>query len=185
MKRCSQCDFIYEDDQNLCDMDGHELVYEPTIEALQVIATKAAIRLPIQPANSRSGRPALFAGAAVLIGIVLFVGYSGFTSEYAPQSTKAPSTNLIDLPQSAPDPTSATPSASPTPSPNPSPRLEKTTVRPTIATPRARSTSLNRSTAPGPQTVRSQPTKANHKKESRMGGFLRKTGRILKRPFKF
>lgn len=32
MKLCSQCEFIYEDDQELCDMDGAELVHEPTLE---------------------------------------------------------------------------------------------------------------------------------------------------------
>src|SRR6185503_10189002 len=32
MKLCSQCEFIYEDDQERCDMDGAELVYEPTLE---------------------------------------------------------------------------------------------------------------------------------------------------------
>ncbi len=29
MKLCPQCEFIYEDDQTLCDMDGKELVYDP------------------------------------------------------------------------------------------------------------------------------------------------------------
>ena len=28
MKLCPQCEFIYEDDQTLCDMDGRELVYD-------------------------------------------------------------------------------------------------------------------------------------------------------------
>ncbi len=185
MKRCSQCDFIYEDDQHLCDMDGNELVYEPTLQALQVIAAKAADRLPARPAKSGSGRPALLAGAAVLIGTVLFVGYSGFTSEYAPQNTKAPSTNVIRAPQSTPDHTPATPAVSPTPSPSRSPRLEKTGVRPTIASPVARSTPRFRSTAQRRETTRPQPTKANHKKESGIGGFLKKTGKILKKPFKF
>jgi len=32
MKLCSQCEFIYEDEQERCDMDGGELVYEPTLE---------------------------------------------------------------------------------------------------------------------------------------------------------
>ena len=32
MKLCSQCEFIYEDDQELCDMDGAQLVYEPTLD---------------------------------------------------------------------------------------------------------------------------------------------------------
>jgi len=30
MKLCPQCDFIYEDDQIVCDMDGKELVSDPT-----------------------------------------------------------------------------------------------------------------------------------------------------------
>ena len=29
MKLCPQCEFIYEDDQNTCDMDGKELVFDP------------------------------------------------------------------------------------------------------------------------------------------------------------
>lgn len=28
MKRCPLCDFIYEDDQSVCDMDGTELVHD-------------------------------------------------------------------------------------------------------------------------------------------------------------
>jgi len=32
MKLCSQCQFIYEDEQERCDMDGAELVHEPTLE---------------------------------------------------------------------------------------------------------------------------------------------------------
>lgn len=185
MKRCSQCDFIYEDDQHLCDMDGHELVHEPTLHPLQINAANAATKPPTRPVKSRARRLALAAAAAVLLGTVLSVGYSGFTSEYAPQNTKAPSTNVIRAPQSAPDHTPATPAVSPTPSPSHSPRLEKTRVRPTIASPVARSTPRFRSTAPRREMARSQPAKANHKKESGIGGFLKKTGRILKRPFKF
>lgn len=30
MKLCPQCEFIYEDDQTFCDMDGKELVYDPS-----------------------------------------------------------------------------------------------------------------------------------------------------------
>ena len=32
MKLCPQCQFIYEDDQNLCDMDGKALVYDNRLE---------------------------------------------------------------------------------------------------------------------------------------------------------
>ena len=30
MKLCPQCEFIYEDDQRFCDMDGQELVHDPS-----------------------------------------------------------------------------------------------------------------------------------------------------------
>jgi len=185
MKRCSQCDFIYEDDQHHCDMDGHELVYEPTLQPLQQYAANIATSPSIRSEKSASKRQALAAVTAVLIATVLSVGYSGFTMEYAPQNTKAPSTNVISAPQSAPDQTPATPVLTPTPSPSHSPRLENTRVRPGNASAVARSTPRLPSTAPGRDTVRPQPAQANHKKESRVGGFLKKTGKILKRPFKF
>ena len=31
MKRCPQCEFIYEDDQSLCDMDGFLLVFDSQV----------------------------------------------------------------------------------------------------------------------------------------------------------
>lgn len=176
MKRCSQCDFIYEDDQHLCDMDGHELVYEPTLQSLQV---SAAPKAPTKAAMSGARRQGLAAGVAVLIAIVLSVGYSGFTRESAPQHTKAPSTEVIPAPHPEPDQTPPTPVVSPTPSPS---ELEKTRVSPTSASPIA--LSAPRSTESRRQTTRSQPAKANHKKESGIGGFLKKTGNLLKKPFK-
>jgi hypothetical protein len=33
MKLCPQCEFIYEDDQRLCDMDGRELIHDPSPRA--------------------------------------------------------------------------------------------------------------------------------------------------------
>src|SRR5258706_13893275 len=40
MKLCPQCDFIYEDDQSVCDMDGKELVSDPaTVGTEQGFAT--------------------------------------------------------------------------------------------------------------------------------------------------
>lgn len=188
MKRCSQCDFIYEDDQHLCDMDGHDLVYEPTLQQPQVSAAKAATEPPARPYNSRVRHQALAAAVAVLIAIILSVGYSGFSREYAPQNTEAPSTNFIRPPQSAPDPTptpAVTPTSAVTPAPAPrnSPQSDKTRVTGNPVAPLARSTPRIPSTAPRRVTVRSQPAKANHKKESKIGGFLKKTGRMLKKPF--
>ncbi len=183
MKRCSQCDFIYEDDQHLCDMDGQDLVYEPTLHPLQISAASAATKPPTLIVNSRARRLGLGAAAAVLIGTVLTVGYTGFTSEYAPQNTKAPSTNVIRTPQSAPDYTPARPAVSPTPSPSNSPRVEKTQESSTIVSPIARSRPSFDSTTPRRETGRSPSAKANHKKESGIGRFLKKTAKILKKPF--
>ena len=46
MKRCPQCEFIYEDEQSLCDMDGVLLVFDsrtlPNMNALTAVTTKPA-----------------------------------------------------------------------------------------------------------------------------------------------
>jgi type IV secretory pathway VirB10-like protein len=185
MKRCSECDFIYEDEQHLCEMDGHELVYEPTIQALQLSTITKASELPALPDKSRVRHQALAAGVAVVIAILLSVGYSGFTSEYAPQNTKAPATNVISTPLPPADHGPAVPEVSPTPAPSDSPQLEKSRVKPTGASQVDSRTQASRSAASKRETVSTQPAKANHKKESGIGGFLKKTGKILKRPFKF
>ncbi|MCM3873122.1 MAG: hypothetical protein ND895_20765 [Pyrinomonadaceae bacterium] len=205
MKRCLECEFIYEDDQSLCDMDGHELVSDPTLQSFQVNTSSTNSH----PAKVRARRLALAGVIAALIGTLLSVGYSGLTSEYVPQTTKAPSTsvirstrsepvqkpaapdhntaapNVIRPSQPVPDQSPATPTANPTTSPSPSPRSEKTRAIPVTGSPLASSAPGFPSTAPGRDPLRSEPTKANHKKDSGIGRFLKKTGKILKRPFKF
>jgi len=180
MKRCSQCEFIYEDDQHLCDMDGHELLYEPTLQALQINA-------PTKQTPGHARRFALAAVVAIFLATLLSVGYSGFTREYAPQNTKAPSTN-VQAPPFTPEqnqipatPAPATPDESPTPSSSHNPRTEHARPKTAVASPIARN--APRVTTSGQQS--SSPAKANHKKESTIGGFLKKTGKVLRRPFKF
>ena len=184
MKRCSQCEFIYEDDQHLCDMDGHELVYEPTLQALQISE-------PTKQTPGHTRRFALAAVLAIFLATLLSVGYSGFTREYAPQNTKAPSTK-VEPPYFTPEQTQApatpeqnqtpaTPDESPTPSPSHNPRTEKVRPKTSVASPIARNAPRDTSSGQEPRS----PAKANHKKESTIGGFLKKTGKVLKRPFKF
>ena len=44
MKRCPQCEFIYEDDQSMCDMDGVLLVFDSrTLPNLHALATVPAV----------------------------------------------------------------------------------------------------------------------------------------------
>ena len=73
MKHCPQCDFIYEDDQIVCDMDGKELVLDP---ATGVSATPVMVSdgLPMESAGRRWRNFALltvFVIAALVIVIYL------------------------------------------------------------------------------------------------------------------
>jgi hypothetical protein len=69
MKLCPQCDFIYEDDQGFCDMDGKELVHDP---ASQVADQTARPKL-----NTNRSRPkrisVLLAGGTVLTALLSVV----------------------------------------------------------------------------------------------------------------
>lgn len=185
MKRCVQCDFLYEDDQGLCDMDGRELIYEPTLQALQV---KVPTQLTAPPVKSHGKQFAFAAATTVFMVVAISVGYSGFSRDYAPQDTKGSSKNVIRAPQSVPALVPATPVVSPTPSPRQSPesaRPQKITVSATRAAPIAKpSPERFRSPTLRQEVRRPQPAMANHKKQSQIGGFLKKTARILKKPFK-
>jgi hypothetical protein len=85
MKLCPQCEFIYEDDQSLCDMDGHALVngerLESPLEAVAfdqgaAVSDSSPVALPASlPPAWQSSRFALGAVAAVIFAAVLFVAY--------------------------------------------------------------------------------------------------------------
>jgi hypothetical protein len=186
MKRCSECEFIYEDDQTICDMDGHELVVDPAFNASTNATTRSSDK-------TSKRRLVLTAAAASIVGALLVVGYSGLTSDNVRQTTKAPTTDLIRTPRSAPAQVPAAPEAvppaapdsSPTPEPNEPQRLEKGRGPATSAAPLVNSEPGPRSTMPPRRSSRSTLTKANHKKDSGIKGFIKKTGKVLKRPFKF
>lgn len=78
MKLCPQCEFIYEDSQALCDMDGQELVYEPTIS---VSSEKSQTDAGVKIARSRRrGMPIrILAGLVLVAGLLLT--YQVFTPE--------------------------------------------------------------------------------------------------------
>ena len=66
MKRCPQCEFIYEDDQNCCDMDGISLVLTQTTPA----------PLPNTPKRNGPRRSLLSVCGVVLGVVVLAIGYA-------------------------------------------------------------------------------------------------------------
>ena len=66
MKLCPQCEFIYEDDQCFCDMDGKELVHNPA----PVI--QANVADPSSPTSKpAAGRRSIGLAVAVIFGVVL------------------------------------------------------------------------------------------------------------------
>lgn len=70
MKRCPQCEFIYEDDQNCCDMDGIDLVFDhPT--------PSPTPPKPITQGKRNNSRRSLLSFIGVVFGVVIFaVGYA-------------------------------------------------------------------------------------------------------------
>ena len=111
MKLCPQCDFIYEDDQVFCDMDGKELVYG---HAPGIIEQNAAIPATVST-RSQSRRFAFAAVAGVALPALLFVGYfarthqsrSGSANPSSNQSTPGATTaqsstpDLVSVPSAA------------------------------------------------------------------------------------
>jgi hypothetical protein len=235
MKLCSQCEFIYEDDQERCDMDGGELVYEPTLEsvfpdnALQArieLERRAPARIVIplsrlpKPetliANSNlaapRGRLPLQIAAVAVLAAVSFMAFYGTPRLFQTKAQTA--NNPIESQQpkfSTFDPlpivsdaaaTSAkpeTPEAKPDVSQSPDKRESRTTNYETAfpalpglkPLPRLKPLPTlkpipklsERSQSAGRKAIFVN-TSANTKKDSRFGSFLKKTGRMLTKPFK-
>ncbi len=185
MKRCSQCDFVYEDDQALCDMDGGELVYEPTL--YPTAGTAIAVATP--PMKSRSRSFILTAAATVIMGLFLGIGFFGLSDWSQSPSSPAPATKPASVqPPVIVQPAMAATSSEATPSPH------EPTVSPAanVKSRNAAAPASSSTVKPAPAASRSPitrdakrtiPTKTNQKEDSKVGSLLKKTGRILKRPF--
>lgn len=117
MKRCTQCDFIYEDDQSLCDMDGKALVYDAHPVALEggfsSITTHVEERASPKPASlwarRQPRRVAALAVLTILLAALLFVVYyalrhqsrAAYSHQSANQSTDQSLDRSIPLPVTA------------------------------------------------------------------------------------
>jgi hypothetical protein len=103
MKLCPQCDFIYEDDQSFCDMDGKELVHKRSSESrfkLVIPIAPAVAAEPIAPPSAarRSNGFIVAVLAVVILATLVVLAYfararranaglvSGATVESAQQS---------------------------------------------------------------------------------------------------
>lgn len=102
MKLCPQCEFIYEDDQSICDMDGKELVYDrgplaceeivsspsPQVDESAAIPVSPTAGLPAREPSSRQSRSSAFVAlAAIIVAVLLFVVYYARTRQ--PRSVNA------------------------------------------------------------------------------------------------
>ena len=147
MKLCPQCEFIYEDDQSFCDMDGKELVYDQGPLALEegapsqppelherapILAIPTAQLPASQPTSWQSRSSAVAALAGIILAALLFGVYYARThqprsdntnqasSQTATQSSGQSSELMTTAQEPAPDLASA-PLASVTPSTEQSP----------------------------------------------------------------
>ena len=178
MKRCPECEFIYEDDQSLCDMDGVLLVLDsrtlPPLHALETVPAKT-------PPKRNRAVPAF---ATIILALVLGMVYYVSTQPKPTQITETPA------------PATAATASNPLPAVNPTPEAQLPAEQPPAEEPKPSTEpkAVNKPVAvPAPvKKVTAQPTpapgkpKAEEKKEdSKVGSMLKKTGRILKKPFKF
>jgi hypothetical protein len=172
MKRCPKCEFIYEDDQSLCDMDGVLLVLDsrtlPNLHALQTV--------PARKTTPKRNR-AVPAFATVILALVLGLVYYVSVHRRATQNSYTP-----------PAPTAAAATSNPAPEVNPTPEAQPPAEQPKPEPP-AKPTSAAAAAAPAPVkkvAPKPSPTPVKEKKdESKVNSILKKTGRILKKPFKF
>lgn len=182
MKRCPQCEFIYEDDQSLCDMDGVLLVFDSrTLPNLHALATVSA---PLPGKTSRRNRMVPAFATLILMLAVGSVYYVSNMRNAAPPNFTPASVSVeppaVEAPVVVPEPS---PEASPQPSASnevqrapESPAPESKPKHATAAAP----------TITKPVATKSVPAKPEPKKDdSKVESILKKTGKILKKPFKF
>jgi hypothetical protein len=195
MQRCPECQFIYEDNDSHCDMDGSALVYAGSFEAISPLAL---------PTAKSSRRGLLLLTVILALGAVLFADYYSFTHRSGPwgdaqrsakETAESPTlTSVVPENAAAPVADSNKPSSVQVAIPAVSPsavasaiaevvtdneRIEKKTSghakgKP-IAPPRA--TVKERSFRPKPEREHKQ-------QDSKIGSILKKAGHFLKKPFK-
>ena len=190
MKRCPQCEFIYEDDQSLCDMDGVLLVLDSrTLPNLHALAT---VEAPVAVAPRAHWRQKTFpAMAALILATVLSLVYF-VTNQRGVQSAAPAAGTSITAPTANP----VTPSDPDPVGPQP------TDVNGAAAGATLGTSEAEKSAAPKPQPTKEPPppaakktsgktpttqnrTAEPKKDDSKVNSILKKTGRILKKPFKF
>jgi hypothetical protein len=212
MKRCPQCEFIYEDDQTCCDMDGLDLIFdENTLPGIVALQTRS-VAVPVRPRRS-----ILFSFLGVLVGVVLLaIGYASFdravtlNQEQALQpdaaSANQPPSKAQVLPAKPLNQTPITETAgedleaavvaaraSKVTQTSNSERSRTSVAKPVlippvinrnVSEPRTSPTTTPRSEAPLPVRPSAKPQTAPAQKDSKIVSAIKKTGRFITKPFK-
>jgi len=192
MKRCPQCEFIYEDDQSLCDMDGVLLVFDSrTLPNLHALAPVEAPLVSTGPKAHWRHRtfPAM---AALILATVFSLVYFVSTQRSAPAPAAVSGASIAVPASELPSPSEPNQTVPPPAAENDGAASEvsepaKEETRPNSNKTLAPSTGA----APVPakkasiKTTERKPAEDVKKDDSKVGSILKKTGRILKKPFKF
>src|SRR5688572_5099528 len=170
MKKCPQCEFIYEDDQSLCDMDGVLLVFDSrTLPNIHALATVSG------PMPEKASRRSRMVPAFATLLLMLAFGSVYYVSTM--RNVEQPDFTPASVNTTAPEAPAVIP-----PAPTPAANEETTTEEPRekLALPAAppAAAPARKATPTKPATT----TKAEPKKDdSKVGSILKKTGKILKR----
>lgn len=177
MKRCPKCEFIYEDDQSLCDMDGVLLVLDsrklPNHHALQTVPAAKA-----PPKRNRAVPAFATVILAVVLGLVYYVSVhrKATQNSYTPPAQSAASTTTNPAPAEVN--VNPAPESQPPATEEPKPEMAKPTAAAAAPAPVKK---VAAKPAPTPAKAKVE----EKKDESKVNSILKKTGRILKKPFKF
>ena len=190
MKRCPQCEFIYEDDQSLCDMDGFLLVFDSQVLPKPKTPRKVS-------ATTQWKSRVVTAMAALILATVLFLVYYVSTNQQPEAGTypatvvtgTQPSSNASkstsDSPVNDAQPASntietKTPVSAPTPA-DASTKDNKVKSVPVTGAKEGKESTLK---PKAKSTQKTQSAAQAQNNDSKIGSLLKKTGKILKKPFK-
>ncbi|HSE30422.1 MAG TPA: hypothetical protein VLA93_02475 [Pyrinomonadaceae bacterium] len=204
MQRCPQCEFIYEDDQLHCDMDGTRLVHDAhALPKLQALNTTTSMDKP----KARSRIIAVTA-TLVLAGVMALVYYVSIrqpprtTAVAMPPSADAAHSDAEVSPASAPDTAPDTTLAPQSdgsekaPTENSNKRARTTPESPSVAesedskpeakpSPKTDTARTTKATSQTRSTPQSAGTTTKPEDESKVKSALKKTGRFFKKALPF
>jgi len=190
MKRCPQCEFIYEDDQSLCDMDGFLLVFDSQVLPKPKTPRKGS-------ATTQWKSRVVTAMAALILATVLVLVYYVSTNQQ-PEAGTYPATVVTGTQPSSN--ASKSTSDSPVNDAQPASNTIETKTPVSAPTPADASTKDNKvksvpvtGAKEGKESILKPKAKSTQKtqsaaqaqnNDSKIGSLLKKTGKILKKPFK-